>query len=259
MQKLGDVINALPIARHIFLSTGQKPDWYISLHHASLFSGVTYCTPIKIQFDPNRVDLALTEAKREHQTVLMLQTFGRLWRGRRDMSYNKVAWYEAGIGEQFSDLESHPLVFDRRDTERESRLCLKHLRDTKPVMLLSLSCGKSSPFSAHHAFSTSIIRQWGNQFQIVDLCKVRGARIYDCLGLMDRATLLITSDSCFVHLAAASPNLPVVFLSNNNSFMASDPRCRCMLRLKYEEWHSRIKEVHHAIASTFESLTPNSP
>lgn len=246
MARLGDVCNFLPVALDVFKRTGNKPDWYISLHFASIF-GVSYVNPIKIQFAYERTDLAIALAEKSGATVMMAQTFGRLWRGRHDICYNRLAWVNTGYGEHFDDTVKFPLIFDRRDPEREARLCERVLTGTKPVLLLSIACGRSSPFAAHHLFSEAIKRKWETHFQIVDLCKTRASRVYDILGLMEKAALLVTGDSFAVHLAAAVQKLPVVFLCNNEPFLASDTRCNVVLRLRYAEWFARIQEVHGAI------------
>lgn len=248
--RLGDICNNLPVARDIFLRTNEKPDWYVNLHFASIFGGVGYATPIKTQFAPDRTDLACELAKQTHSTVLMMQTFGKMWHGKpTPCCYNRLAWVNCGMGDCFDKVLEYPLIFDRRDSEREERLCQRVITGTKPVLLLSIACGRSSPFAAHGTFTDSILRKWGQHFQIIDLCKVRAARVYDVLGLMDRAALLVTGDSFAIHLAAACQKLPVVFLCNNEPFLASDTRCRVVLRLKYSEWHARIREVHSAIES----------
>lgn len=250
LMRLGDITNNFPVARDIFLRTGEKPDWYVNLHYASLFGGIGYCSPVKVQFAPDRSDLAVDLAQKKHATVLMMQTFGKRWHGKATpCCYNRLAWTHVGYGDKFDDVENYPLVFDRRDPSREARLVSRTLTsDNKPVLLLSLSCGRSSPFAAHHAFTYSIRRKWSAHFQIIDLCNVRAARAYDVLALLEKAALLITGDSFCVHLAAAVQKLPVIFLCNDQPFLASDTRCNCVLRLKYSEWHGRIKEVHQTVS-----------
>lgn len=247
--RLGDICSNLPVARDIFLGTGEKPDWYVNLHFAAIFGGVSYATPIKTQFAPDRTDLACELAQKKHSVVLMMQTFGKMWHGKpTPCCYNRLAWQNVGYGQHFDNVQEFPLIFDRRDREREERLCQRVITGTKPVLLLSIACGRSSPFSAHHTFSYSIMRKWSAHFQVVDLCRVRAARIYDVVGLMDRAAILVTSDSVFVHLATASPRLPVILLHNNEPFLATSPRCHCILKMPYANWHARIREVHSAIA-----------
>lgn len=251
LSKLGDVINAIPIAHAAFKRTGKKVKWVVSLHYATPLLACSFVEPIKVQYAPDNISLGIQTAKKTGASeILLAQCFGKHWKGRHDQSFNKTAWTNCGMEAAFDDLYNYPLVFDRRDPDRESMLCRRTLKGNKPVILLSLACGKSSPFNAHQVFTDSIVRKWVRSFEIIDLCKVRAARIYDTLGLMDRAALLITCDSAPLHLAAASPQLPVIFLSNNQPFLASDPRCRCILRLKYDEWHKRIKEVHAAICRT---------
>lgn len=248
--RLGDICNNLPVARDIFLRTNEKPDWYVNLHFASIFGGVGYATPIKTQFAPDRTDLACDLAKQTHSSVLMMQTFGKMWHGKpTPCCYNRLAWTNCGMGDCFDKVLEYPLIFDRRDSEREARLCFRTITSRKPLMLISVSCGRSSPFPTHGTFADSIRRKWGQHFEIVDLCRVRAARIYDVVGLMDRAAILVTSDSAFVHLATASPRLPVILLHNDQPFLATSPRCHCILKMPYANWHARIREVHSAIES----------
>lgn len=249
LHKTGDIVGFLPVARHIFLTTGEKPTWYVSLHYAQVFLATTYVQPVKVQFAMDRSDLAVILAKEAGATrIINGQTFGKWYKGPTNAAFNRLAWNVNGFGESFDDKIGFPLIFDRRDADREDRLCRRTLNGNKPVLLLSLACGRSSPFPPHHIVTESVQRKWSNRFQIVNLCSARASRIYDVIALLERASLLITSDSVFAHLATATPHLPVILLHNDQPFLATSPRCNCILKLPYSQWHSRIKEIHATIA-----------
>lgn len=252
LSRLGDVVNAIPIAHAAFKRTGEKVKWVVSLHFVGPLLGCSFVEPIKVQYAQDNITLGMQTAKETGATeILLAQCFGKHWKGDHSHAFNRQAWINCNMGDCFDRIKEYPLVFDRRDAEREQRLCERVLTGDKPIMLISLSCGKSSPFAAHYAFTYAIRRRWQDRFQIIDLCETRASRVYDLLALMERAAILITSDSLPIHLATAVQSLPVIFLANDQAFLASDTRCRVVLRLRYAEWHSRIAEVHAAIASTF--------
>ena len=96
----------------------------------------------------------------------------------------------------------------------------------------------------------AIKRKHGGRCRIVDLCDVRASRIYDLLGLFERASLLITGDTYALHLATAVPRLPVIALVNDNPFLATTPRCNVVLKLKYSEAVERMRDVHASVVNT---------
>jgi hypothetical protein len=148
--------------------------------------------------------------------------------------------------EDFFDTTRHPLVLDKRDLTREQFLVSRLVTGNKPLLLLNVSCGKSSPFPSRHVFQRAILRRWSGEFECLDLCKVKAGRVFDLLGLLDRAKSLITTDTAVLHVAAAS-QVPVIALVHNATFRATAPRCNCVLKMTYAEAVGGMASVHHTI------------
>lgn len=243
----GDLANALPIARHLFTVDGEKPLWFVHRQYLAILKGVAYVEPVPVVLDLHRVDLAMRLAKSKAVRVINATSHGKFYKGARDASYNFKAWADNGFGEHFHDLERFGLLFDNRCPERESELVTHHITGDKPVMLLSLARAKSSPFPNHALFEERIRRKWGKVFQIVDVQTVAASRIYDLLGLMDKARVLITVDTATLHLATAAPTLKTICLTNDNPFLASRPRYQPAFITTYSQALSSLERVHEAI------------
>lgn len=127
-------------------------------------------------------------------------------------SFAQDSWAAAGkVGRWNKNL---PLVFDRRNQEREHALATQYLHSGKRNILLATE-SKSSPFRYSRLLVEILAlttRDWGN---IIRLSEISAARIYDLLGLFEKAFCLITVDSAPLHLARAVPSLPVLALCND--------------------------------------------
>lgn len=244
--KFGDCANILPVAKHLYDSRN-TPALVCHMNYSPLLRGVTYCKADPVHFPLTRTDLAMEYARNKYADVRLAQIYGRTYQGPKEVSYNELAWQSVGYGEHFKDTKNFPLIFDRRDAEREKFLMEQNIEGGRPLVLLSVGCGRSSPFAAHYAFGEAIRRKHGHYCEIVDLCKVKAARLYDWLGLFDRASLLITADTAALHLAAASPKLKVIALVNDKPFLATSPRCNVVLKATYSEVTGKMADIHAAI------------
>lgn len=254
----GDLLNVFPIARHFALQTGSPVPFVVSAQYLTLVRGVTYIEPDPVHFAFFRVDHALAYARSKYENVMCPQVWGmyamKYGRRREDgVSYNVAAWIACGLTiEDFRNTEAFPLVIDRRDNEREQLVCRRALRGAnRPILLYNLACGKSSPFASHQTVKAAIEKTWGHICTCINLCNIKAARIYDLLGLLDRAAILITTDSAILHLAAAS-KVPVIALVNNNPWQATEPRCNLVLKLRYADALEGVKEIHRVTAATLQ-------
>lgn len=235
------------MVRHVALQ-GKPPFFFYSAEFSALFSGVSYVRPVPLHFNHTRVDEAITLAREVAGTVLNAQTYGPKWKGGKNGSYNLQSWLNCGFTlDNFNDNVNYPLVFDLRDPEREAFLAQRHIKTTLPLIVLALGCGKSSPFNGAARLADAIKAVWVGKCEIVDLCKVKGGRLYDLLGLMDRAKVIVATDSAPLHLAAAS-DTPVIALVNDNPWLATMPRCNVAYKLCYGEWLSKVREIHGVIS-----------
>lgn len=247
--KTGDIISFLPVANGIKDADGVPPFWIVHRLHLAILLGTSYVLPVPVTFAITRTDLALKLAHTKSERVINATCHGKAWKGRRDLSYNQLAWECNGFGEHFHDTVNFPLVLDKRSVVRESLLCLNYLTDERPVLLLHIGCGKSSPFRQHALFSDGIRRKWAKRFKIVDLCEVNAVRLYDCCALLEKAALLITTDSVFLHLATVAPKLRVICLVNDNPFLASEPRYAPLFKCRYAEALTNLPQIHEKIIS----------
>lgn len=255
--KAGDIINILPVARRIGFALTCTPDFIVANKYVPVLLGVSYVNIVKVAYHVVEIHRALNALSKNYQTVLMAQTYGRHWTGRRDISHNVIAWLNCGFTEDdFADTKKFPLVFDKRDPERERFLVSQHVKTRKPLILISVACSRSAPFGSHRVFMDAIERRWSNKCEILDLCRVKAPRIYDLLGLMEKARVLITSDSSPLHLATAIPRLPVIALLGDNPYTAARPRCNIVGRFGYNEAIGRMTDVHTAVAGAL-SLSPD--
>ena len=119
-----------------------------------------------------------------------------------------------------------PLVFDRRDKEREKALISTVLprklgrQPAKPdKILLVATGGTSSPFPYVELLWTLLRLNFTKGWRIVDLSGVQAHRFYDLLALYERAHCLVATDSAPLHLARACPTLPVMALTNDRPLL----------------------------------------
>ena len=265
--RYGDLMIILPGIKHLFDTTGIKPVVMCAARFAGLLEGVGYadCWPVYGLNHQNNAHLATSyaKAKANFDTVIVPKWWEiqgvpqpkpkpepDTWQDRvppneRD-SYMTHQWRSCGWTMQ--ELLDWPLVFDRRDADREQALINKLTTD-KPFVLYNFK-GISSPFNEGSRIIHALLGRFPD-LDFIDLSNVVADRIYDLLGLFDRALCLITIDTATFHLSAASP-VPTIHLQRSGHG-GSLPRGNSVLRLRYDETLSKIE----AIRSTIQSLNEN--
>lgn len=245
----GDLLNNLPVAKYI-ADRHQKPMFFTSRQYGSVLDGVSYVEPVYLDLPDSQILKAIELAKTRAEIVLTLQVHGDNYQfDRLCSSYNEDAWRMAGLLEHFHNLKQFPLVIDRRDLNREARLAETLPLAGQPVMLVNVTGGLSSPWPDGGRFLDWVRKTFQTQFNVIDLSQVRAERIYDVLGLLDRAAILITSDTYTVHLATAS-TVPVIAILNDNSqpfgkaWLKSKPRYEPLLTLNYSDALTNLKAIH---------------
>lgn len=151
----------------------------------------------------------------------------------------------AGFLHKFNDPAWFP-VFDRRNLAREEALAAKLGVPDKPMLLVKLDGSVSSPCPECPKLLPLIGERFGQDFNVINLSSVRAERIYDLLGLFDRAASLISIDTSLLHLAAASP-VPFVALTNPQPWLGTLPRGNCVRRLAYSEALAEPEKVVESI------------
>lgn len=219
----------------------------VSREFAPLLDGVSYVDPFVVDLDNSELHRAVALATKEFPHVLVTQIWGKDWeQARLSQSYNRESWRMAGFDRYFDNFSMIPL-FDRRDHAREQAIWNK-LNPSKPVILANLTHSFSSPFAGGDRLLEIIRNEFGNEFDVVDLSKFKFHRIYDALGMMDRARALITIDTAHLHLAPAS-GIPTVALVNQAHWLGSIPRFQVQARIKYDDATRNPRLVIRALRS----------
>lgn len=241
--RFGDIINILPCARDITLKQGGKCAVMVSAEFASVLEGCSYVEPVVISSHFTDIQPAIEQAQQMFERVLVAKVNEKsVGVTTQCASFNEESWRQIGYLERWNDL---PLVFDRRDRKREAALVSRWSVDQwvgkKGLLALVNFSGRSAPFPYGKEITALLHGHW----QVVDLGEVKAHRIYDLLGLMDAADLLVTGDTSTMHLAAAS-GIPVVNLIGDKptAWHGSSPRNNSIWNVRYSavnEWFGRMK------------------
>lgn len=226
--RLGDICHVLPCVRDIALKEGGKCAVVVSDEFESILDGCSYVEKVVISSHFTDIQPAIEQARAMFPRVLIGKINEKsVGVTTQCHSFSLESWRQLGYLEQYRRL---PLVFDRRDRKREEKL-IKEWGKPERMVLVNFS-GKSAPFDS----GDDIKRLFAREFNVVDLSNIRAYRIYDLIGLMDVADLLVTGDTSTLHLAAAS-GVPVINLigTKPTTWHGSDPRNNSVLCLDYGE------------------------
>jgi hypothetical protein len=235
---------------------GEKPTVITSSRFGDVFDGVSYVNPVIID-DPTGEDYKAahryakehglhprylrwwmtTELDDAQDIPLSNGDNSVIYRGKewrlnfnRWPNYQTSVWDRTGVPTDM--LGKLPLIFDRRNREREAKLVKEVQKGNKrklPLLLHNLH-GHSSPFPARPEVINELAHN--EDYFVVDLADYKCHRIYDLLGLFDAATVLVTIDTATLHLAAASA-VKVISYVNDKPWSASIPPRNSICRIKY--------------------------
>lgn len=248
--KTGDACIMLPAMKAVADATGIPPVFMIAEEFAPVLDGVSYVQPwpVKLNWcrevgkarqmaeprfkhvivgkwwdDPNAKTPTWFQDSR-HVTLTHqgrnLQIAAKEWD-----SYQASQWRYSGF--TMEQMLEWPLVFDRRDENREADLRRRLFKTDLPKLIVNLYPGGSSPWR----YGNTIL-QWLHGFEVINITNVVAHRIYDLLGLYDHAAGLITSDTATLHLASASEVPYIAFVNNGGS--GSIPKGNCLLKVRYD-------------------------
>lgn len=249
MGRYGDIMNVLPIALDIASKHG-APRFVVSRQFADILDGVSYVRPV---VDPrNYKDAVAVENEHRGQCHRLIQC--QSWAGQPLMPmtepFNVAQWRRAGYLDKWDSLP--PLSFDRRSAEREGELAARHVKAEKPSLLVSLTGGETSKFPCANRIQEHIYTHWSEAFNIVDIAAITTHRIYDLLGLYDRAAGLIVTDTATLHLANAS-QCPVFAYIANGIWHGSLPRFACQA-VRYADAESNLAKLETWLQSRLDGF-----
>lgn len=240
LRRAGDIIALLPILKIISERNGRAVKLVVHSAFMPLLEGVSYVHGIEWKGDWESPLLAAAKFQ-----AVNLQVFGKgVMPNTQRSNFAIQAWEK--MGHQWN--RHLPLVFDRRNPAREEELAAKVFKTVKPKILIKPS-GFSSPFHDAGFVGESIHREFGESAEVVNLDFVKADRIFDLLGLMDRAACLVTIDTVTLWLAGAS-KCPMIQLVNGEGFGASPERGNCLIRVPYNRVRQKWPVISALIRTT---------
>lgn len=229
--RYGDIVNVLPIAKHLH-DTGTTPFFMVGWEFRDILDGVSYVNPWPVRLGHGDLIDALTQARKRFRTVLNCQIWGVNYvQDQRCETFNQESWRMAGFLDHFTD-PTWPLVFDKRDPERERHLRERLFRTDKPKIVCNLTSAISAPFSSGKVILSRIGKQF-SEYEVVDIGPLRCLYPFDILGLFDAAAVIISIDTLTLHLAQAC-HAPLVCIVRDD-WQGATPRYNCAARFTYSE------------------------
>lgn len=258
LAKSGDLINILPLA-YADSQKGLKVGIMACAEFADVLDGCSYVEKVVFSGRQWELSKALDEAKKLCANVICTQTNGPVEQvlkctyepaGQKSAitdSFNREAWKLSG---RLIEWGTIPLVFDKRDKEREKLLMPKGwfgAGKKKRIMLVSAD-SKSSPFP-YKDLLLELLHLKYPTFNIIDLSTIRAERFYDLLGLYEAAHCIVSVDTGHLHLAYAVPNLPVMALVQDRQLYwhGSAWRPQHHFHCRYHDFPTRALEMFTAI------------
>ena len=252
--RAGDILNMLPLCRSNYAVTGIKPQLMVCREFVSLLEGCAYVEPIAwdgIFEDVARASMvAWNMAQKSGREMICTQIYGHNFASAQVCwSFMRESWACVPDAPPWGSL---PLVFDRRDADRERGVTAQLLRQFShpewPFVVLALS-GTSSPFPYSQELKREVLsRAAAVKINVIDVSAFLAPRFFDLLDLLEHAYGLVTIDSGLLHLAHAVPALPVVALITRDPDLwhGSPWRTQQVRRYFYDEFPEVTKEAAEA-------------
>lgn len=246
--RYGDLMNLLPALQP---GSGEKKTVVVAREFADLLDGVSYVKAKVFEGSHDQV----AKARAQNPGAKVAQIWGDNMAPPRGENFQRDSWARIGRGHRW---EQMALTFDRRDAAREYALANRVLGlevakelPHKPFVLVNTS-SHSSPFQKGEKLLAELRADLSDHFDVVDISNVKAERIYDLLGLYDRANMLVTVDSAPLHLATAS-SIPVCALVNDRRWDASLRRTNYVVYRPYRDVN--VSEIVAACRKTLEPST----
>jgi hypothetical protein len=238
--RAGDVLNLMPLARALNATIITTAEYALLLDGASYGDAAIHGGKLEDAAG------AVAWARERWNPVYCAQQFGNARPLRQHESFAIDAWELCGgRGWMWGRL---PLVFDRRNREREAELVNKFMppADARPAVLVSLT-GTSGPLPCAKDLRAMLHERLDGTCNVIDLDRIHCERMYDLLGLYDRAAALVTIDTATLHLAHACSRLPVLYL-RPEGWTGSPPRGRVVWSIMYGEVQADVSAAAGVMA-----------
>ena len=220
--RAGDIVNALAFCKKLH-EQGKQVYMMVSREFAELLEGVSYVIPYPVNLPFNELSKGIELAKSKFgENVIVAQIYGKGYAiAKRTESFAVESWRCAGVLKHYHDPE-WPLVFDRRSPKREDAIARRLFRRNQPIILSNLTRATTSPFSKGQDIATAIAREFSPPFECVDIGNQTFPRMFDIVGLIERAAVFVSINTGTAHLAPAT-NTPLVLLTPGRTGAARIP------------------------------------
>jgi len=209
--RTGDLAVLLPALYRKHQETGEKIPLVVAKEFAEITEACSYLDVRIFDGDFRRIDLAQKmlgghPVQVAGHKALVAQVYGHNYRPELKLdSFAKDIVRLAGFDGLWR--ESPKLVLDKRSKAREKKL----LSFTIKPFVLVFTNGHSSPFP-HEKLLLQMVATWFPDRQIIH--NPMAEKIYDLVGLMEKAECIFATDSAPLHLAQAV-DTPVVALATH--------------------------------------------
>ena len=255
LSKFGDIVQSLGIIEHEFNKTGKKPHVVTSDKFASIFEGLSYVGKV-IKFTGRWGDLhgGIKLAKSTYDDVVVLQCHGEKFPFQQTKpSFQHEVYDRVGLLGQWAYMKPN---FDRRSFAREKALLDGHgLTGSKYILVADHS--ESSQFKQIEELKVMLATKFGAEYKIVLLSTIRAQKIYDLLGIYEKAAALVSTESVHTHLAWAT-NVPMFVLAANG-WRGSAFRKEFQFYAKYSDWEFRKNDLISALQQFLNKDEPEIP
>lgn len=234
----GDIISALPFVK-LVSEKYAKPDLLVAREFIGLLDGITYANGIVAAEKEESLLDAVNKSKREHSITIVAQCWGKGWTQiKKTECYNKDSWNNFGLLHRFYDPALKP-VFDNRDLAREKVFIDSLNLDSRPIALVNLTSGKSSPCIHCGNLFPMVMEKFRKGWQIINIAELKAERLYDFIGLFEISDILLTIDTSFAHLSGAT-DIKVIALVNPTPWAATAVRFNCLEHIPYDAAKERL-------------------
>ena len=263
--KYGDLALMLPAFKAVADEIGKPPIVMVSCDFAPILEGVSYVrpwvvplhwwkgvgparklaeqaglNPICVKFWDEPGAKPPTQLGPGRKITLKIHGQHRTINASDWDSYQSSQWRYAGF--TVEQMMRWPLIFDKRNLQRESLLRAKVFKTNKPKFLVNCNPGGTSPFRLGNLV-LAMVQDLG--MEVIDLSRFHANYIYDLIGLYDFSAGMITTDTATLHLATAS-DIPYIALINNGG-AGSVPRGNCVLTVRYADFNKQRKQIVEAV------------
>jgi len=238
--RIGDNINLLPVLYSEHLA-GRRPTIVTSGKYSEIFEAVSYCDLKRYSGDPVELSHAIRLCH-GLPDLRVAQVFMHPNETKQERNYALESYRLGGFRALW---RRYPYVVDRRNLEREEKL----IGNIKEPFIAVARLGVSSPF-ANSEYLISGLQSRFPEYKIVDLSKIVAEKFQDMLGILDRASCLVTIDTAHLWLANAA-KCPTIALINNGWY-GSPPPVTATSTFRYKDFQvdSVCDEVEKTLLPT---------